>query len=65
MSQRHDGETYLGDGVYASFDRHQFRLRAPRPGVEDHVIYLDPETYLKLRTFVEESALWHGKAGGK
>jgi hypothetical protein len=29
-------EVYLGDGLYASFDGYQIRLRAPREG-GDHV----------------------------
>jgi hypothetical protein len=33
-------ETYLGDGLYASFDGFQIRLRAPRPD-GDHVVYLE------------------------
>lgn len=36
-------ETYLGDGLYASFDGFQFCLRAPR-GSTDHVVYLDSAT---------------------
>ena len=35
-----DKETYLGDGLYASFDGWQFCLRAPRES-GDHVVYLD------------------------
>jgi len=33
-------ETYLGDGVYASFDGFQIVLRAPR-GIGDHFVMLD------------------------
>ena len=35
-------ETYLGDGLYASFDGWQFRLRAPRE-FGDHIV-LAPQT---------------------
>lgn len=35
-------EEYLGDGLYASFDGYMIRLRAPRSGIEDHVVYLEP-----------------------
>lgn len=35
------GETYLGDGLYASFDGWQFCLRAPRES-GDQVVYLEP-----------------------
>jgi hypothetical protein len=36
-------ETYLGDGLYASFDGWMFCLRAPRAD-GDHVVFLDPTT---------------------
>lgn len=35
-------ETYLGDGLYASFDGYQFKLRAPRED-GDHEVYLEPQ----------------------
>ena len=47
MSER---ETYLGDGLYASFDGYQIRLRAPRDG-GDHVVFL--EDGLTLQAFFE------------
>ena len=34
-------ETYLGDGVYASFDREAICLRAPREK-ESHYVFLEP-----------------------
>jgi hypothetical protein len=37
-----DKETYLGDGLYASFDGYMFTLRAPRPD-GDHWVGLEPE----------------------
>jgi hypothetical protein len=33
-------ETYLGDGLYVSFDGWQVKLRAPRSD-GDHEVYLD------------------------
>lgn len=42
-------EIYLGDGLFASFDGWQVKLRAPRPGGDD-VCYLDPGT---LASFLE------------
>ncbi len=42
-------ETYLGDGLYASFDGYQFCLRAPREG-GDHKVYLETHT---LNAFIE------------
>ena len=44
-------ETYLGDGVYASFDGFQIILRAPR-GIGDHFVMLDPYVYKALQEFV-------------
>jgi hypothetical protein len=43
-------ETYLGDGLYASWDGWQIKLRAPRYGV-DHEVYLEPG--LTLDAFFE------------
>ena len=42
-----DRETYLGDGLYASFDGWQVKLRAPRPG--PRITNCD-EVYLELTT---------------
>lgn len=42
-------ETYLGDGLYASFDGYNIILRAPRAHGDD-VVYLEP---LILRAFDE------------
>jgi hypothetical protein len=49
MSER---ETYLYDGVYASFDGWQICLRAPREN-GDHVIYLDQSTLAAFLEFVD------------
>jgi hypothetical protein len=43
-------ETYLGDGLYASFDGYQIKLRAPRED-GDHVVYLEPSTNAALQAF--------------
>lgn len=40
-------ETYLGDGLYASFDGYQFKLRAPDSN-GDREVFLEPAI---LRTF--------------
>lgn len=50
-----DQETYLGDGLYASFDGYQVKLRAPRYldsyGEEiSHEVYLETHT---LRAFIK------------
>jgi hypothetical protein len=48
-----DGETYLGDGLYASFDGYQIDLRAPR--IEgDHKVSLEPAVLRKLLEAVLE-----------
>jgi hypothetical protein len=43
-------ETYLGDGLYASWDGWQVKLRAPREG-GDHVVFL--EDGLTLDAFLQ------------
>jgi hypothetical protein len=40
-------ETYLGDGLYASFDGYQIWLRAPRAGV-DHLVAIDASVWEAL-----------------
>lgn len=46
-------ETYLGDGLYASFDGFQLTLRAPR-SEGDHWVALEPEVLAKFEAFVAE-----------
>jgi hypothetical protein len=55
-SQRKHGETFLGDGVYASHDGHQIKLRVSRNASPepDHVIYLAPATMDALVEFSED-----------
>ena len=50
-----DKEIYLGDGLYASFDGWQIRLRAPREE-GDHVVYLESHVLENLKAFVEEQS---------
>lgn len=45
-------ETYLGDGLYASFDGFMITLRAPRTE-GDHWVGLEPNVYAALLEFVE------------
>lgn len=45
------GETYLGDGLYASFDGFQIILRAPREE-GDHWVALEPNAFIALTEFV-------------
>ena len=52
-------ETYLGDGLYASFDGWQIVLRAPREG-GDHWVALDPYT---LEALLEFARTVHETAG--
>jgi hypothetical protein len=44
-------ETYLGDGLYASFDGWQLLLRAPREH-GDHWVGLEPEVLDALLRFI-------------
>jgi hypothetical protein len=47
-----ENETYLGDGLYASFDGFQIILRAPREH-GDHYVALEPTVYAALCKFVD------------
>ena len=47
-------ETYLGDGLYASFDGWQIQLRAPRDG-RDEIVFLEPSVYEELVRFAKQS----------
>jgi hypothetical protein len=47
-----DREEYLGDGLYASFDGWQIKLRAPRTG-GDHEVYLDQTTLQAFLEFID------------
>ena len=51
MSDAVERESYLGDGVYASFDGYQVCLRAPREH-GDHVVYLDGSTLAAFDEYV-------------
>jgi hypothetical protein len=46
-------EEYLGDGLYASFDGWQFRLRAPREE-GDHIVFLDPSVLAAFERYVKQ-----------
>jgi hypothetical protein len=46
-------ETYLGDGLYASFQHGSIKLRAPREG-GDHIVFLEPDLYEALRAFARK-----------
>ncbi len=56
-------ETYLADGVYASFDGWGVWLRAPREGV-DHRIALDPEVWRSLCSWINQHARLKQHIGG-
>ena len=46
-------ETYLGDGLYVSFDGYSIWLRAPREN-GDHEVALEPEMMEMLIRFYEK-----------
>jgi hypothetical protein len=46
-----NAETYLGDGLYASFDGWQIVLRAPRSG-GDHLVGLEPAVFQALSRWI-------------
>jgi hypothetical protein len=45
-------ETYLGDGLYASYDGFAMTLRAPRPN-RDHITVLEPTVMAEFLRFAE------------
>lgn len=45
-------ETYLGDGLYASSDGYQIKLRAPR-SEGDHEVYMEPQVIENFFRFVD------------
>lgn len=45
-------ETYLGDGLYASFDGYSIWLRAPHPDRE-HTVALEPSVFAALIDFAK------------
>ena len=47
-------ETYLGDGLYASFDGFQIQLRAPRIDVGDQFVYLEPRVALEFVAYASK-----------
>ena len=53
MNEDFEAERYLGDGLYASFDGWQIKLRAPREEGGDHVVYLEPATIAELIKFMK------------
>lgn len=52
--------TYLGDGLYVSFDGYSVVLRAPVDG-GDHWVRLEPEVLKAFCVYLEELAREHGK----
>lgn len=56
-------EMYLGDGLYASFDGYQIKLRAPRAG-GDSEVFMEPQVLCRFREFVQELQIgekWHDR----
>jgi hypothetical protein len=57
-------EFYLGDGLYASFDGYQIKLRAPREN-GDHYVYLDPKTLVNFEAYVARLKQEHDHAASQ
>jgi hypothetical protein len=53
VTEQNHRETYLGDGLYASFDGFTIWLRAPREG-GDHYVALEPLILSAFLQFVEQ-----------
>lgn len=45
-------ETYLGDGLYASYDGYHIILRAPREGRVNHWVALEPKVMNEFFDFI-------------
>ena len=48
------GESYLGDGLYCSYDGFQFRLRTTRE-FGDEEVFLDPNVVIAFFNYVEKT----------
>lgn len=53
---RHSEESYVGDGLYASFDGFQIILRAPRVG-GDHYIGMEPAVFKEVLRFAKKCGM--------
>ena len=54
MPQMPRKETYLGDGLYATYDGYQICLMANSHTSPTDMVYLDPHVYASLLRFVEQ-----------
>lgn len=52
-SDMQNRETYIGDGVYASYSGGMIKLRTDRDG-RDEVIWLEPEVFSDLVAFAKQ-----------
>jgi len=52
VTETTEDESYLGDGLYVTFDGWNMVLRAPREN-GNHYVALEPETYSALLRFAE------------
>lgn len=52
-SDMQNRETYIGDGVYASYSGGMIKLRAERDG-RDEVIWLEPDVFSALAQFAKQ-----------
>jgi hypothetical protein len=46
-------ETFLGDGLFASYDGYHVKLRAPQPQGEDMAVYLDDRTLVAFLDYID------------
>jgi hypothetical protein len=58
-------ETYLGDGLYASFDGRIVFLRAPRAVGGNHWVGLDPEVLMALLIYLKRLGIKVGPLDGR
>jgi hypothetical protein len=48
-------EIFLGDGLFASYDGFQFKLRAPRGMMGDHEVFLEPSVMNGFEKYVDDT----------
>lgn len=54
MDQITENKTYIGDGVYASFEGDALRLETLGLGFGNDIIYLEPEVFSRLLEYAKQ-----------
>jgi len=54
MSKKPNGDIYIGDGVYASWDGVNIKLYTVRDDGRTHIIYINQDNILELVKYIKE-----------